>query len=44
MSIIPEEPPKPQKDAPQPPYLENVFRQVQAIQEQLKKQREAKKP
>ena len=31
---------------PEPPKtdLQNVFRQVQAIQEQLRKQREAKKP
>jgi hypothetical protein len=41
MTIIPEDPPPP-KPSPQPAYLDNVFRQVAAIQDQLKKQREAK--
>jgi hypothetical protein len=43
MSILPDEvPPRPEPSKQPPLDLQNVFRQVALIQDQLKKQREAK--
>ena len=42
MSILPEDPPPPDPSK-EPIYLNTVFWQIHLIQEQLRKQREAKK-